>query len=422
MLQIKGATEKLQLVSSAAGNLDVSVDFAIWDLTTGLPPVDSVGDQVTNITTAATTDILAVAGANLARRVKRLAAKNKHATVSNSVTLQRVTAGPVTTEDMGPWTLLPKEALVINEAGTPFVYTANGEVKAAGSSAGVDPRTNDFRLSGVSATPVMIADSTTLSTIFLAQWKGNRLALWDGANWQLCQPSSEVSLAVTGRTTDLPFDIFAFLSAGVVTLEFLNWTSATARATTLTRQDGVWTKTGDATRRYLGSCRARSATTFHWVRSGDDLPVKLDLWNVDNRVEASFTLRALTNTWAYTVATWRQAQASVNYQVDVMVGLQEETMTAQLTATSTNATTTVPREVGIGFDSTTAFTGLAGSSTNEAAVASQQLAVAHIKHQPTIGRHFYAWLEISTALGTTTWFGDNGALRVQSGMTGSWEC
>jgi len=248
VFQIKGATEKLQLVSSAAGNLDVSVDYAIWDLTTGAPPVDSIGSQVTNIIAAATTDILSPAGANLGRRAKRIGAKNKHATVSNAVTLQRVTAGPVTTEDLGPITLLPKEALVVNEAGTPFVYTANGEVKAAGSALGVDPKTNDFRLSGVSATPIMTADNAALATIFLCQYKGNRIALWDGANWQLCVPSAEVSLAVTGRTTDLPFDVFAFLNAGVVTLEFLDWTNATTRATGLTRQDGVWTKTGAATR------------------------------------------------------------------------------------------------------------------------------------------------------------------------------
>jgi hypothetical protein len=241
-------------------------------------------------------------------------------------------------------------------------------------------------------------------------------------NWQDCAPATEISLAVTGRTTDLPFAIYAYLAAGVVTLEFQNWTNATTRATTLTRLDGVLTKTGDSTRRFLGDCRARSATTFHFVRNGDDLPCKFDLWNADNRVEFPFILRALTNTWAYTLATWRQAQGSANYQVDVMVGLQEENFLGDLMATSTNATTTVPREVGIGYDSTTAFTGVTGSSTNEAAVASQQLAHASVSHQPAIGRHFYAWLEISTASGTTTWLGDNGALRVQSGMIGSWNC
>jgi hypothetical protein len=171
----------------------------------------------------------------------------------------------------------------------------------------------------------------------------------------------------------------------------------------------------------VGSVRARSATTFHWVMNGADLPVKLDLFNADNRVEHSFTLKAGTNTWAYTIATWRQAQASANYQVDVMVGMQEEYFEATLQVTSRNSTISIARNVGIGFDSTTAFTGTTSATTNEvASIDCEQL--ARIKHQPVIGRHFYAWLEISTATGTCTWVGDDGALRIQSGLTGSYSC
>ena len=284
----------------------------------------------------------------------------------------------------------------------------------------VTPATNGFRLTGVSATPIMTADSTTLSTIFLTPFRGAQIALYNGNSWDLLS-SAEVSLAVTARTTDLPFDIYAFNSGGVVTLEFLDWTSATARATNLVRKDGVWCKTGDLTRRYVGSCRARSATTFHWVRAGVDLPAKLDLFNADNRVATSFSLIASTNTWNYTIATWRQAQGSTNYQIDVMVGLQEESFIADLQATSRNSTISVARSVGIGFDSTTAFTGVASTTTNTVASqnADQQ---ASLSHQPTIGRHFYAWLEISAATGTNTFVGDDGALNIQSGIIGSCTC
>ena len=282
------------------------------------------------------------------------------------------------------------------------------------------PARSDLRLTGVSNTPVMTSDSTSLSTIYLTPFQGSMVSLYNGSSWDLVS-SGEVSLAVTGRTTDLPFDIFAYNNAGVVTLEFLDWTSATARATGLTRQDGVWTKTGDATRRYMGSCRARSATTFHWVQAGSDAPAKLDLFNANNRVHVAFQCIATTNTWTYTTATWRQAQGSTNYQIDVMVGLQEETFNCAVRATSRNSTISVARDVGIGFDSTTAFSGLAGATTNT--VANQNAAqFGLIHHVPTIGRHFYAWLEISTATGTCTWVGDDGALRIQSGLTGTWRC
>jgi hypothetical protein len=417
---LQSATDQLELVLTAAGDVDAHVSFVDTDATVTSASDMVPGKQNLNSTTASTFQLCSSPASGKVRNVKFISVRNVHATVSNTATVQYTSSSPSGTFELFKCTLLAGEQLVCRE-GTWFHFDALGAVYSTGGVL-VDPARNDFRLSGVTATPVMTADSTSLSTIFLCQYKGNHLSLFDGTNWQDCAPAAEVSLAVTGRTTDLPFDIFAFLNAGVVTLEFTNWTNATTRATALVRLDGVLVKSGDSTRRYLGSCRPRSATAFHFVRNGDDLPCKFDLWNVTNRVEFPFVLRSLTNTWAYTLATWRQAQGSVNYQVDVMVGLQEENFLADLLVTSTNASTTVSRQVGIGFDSTTAFIGAVGSVSNPAAVASECLAHATVSHQPTIGRHFYSWLEISTATGTTTWLGDNGALRVQSGMTGSWNC
>lgn len=286
------------------------------------------------------------------------------------------------------------------------------------SSPGV-PTRNDLRLTGVTATPVMTADSTSLSTVYLTPFRGSVISLYNGASWDPIA-TAEVSLAVTGRTTDLPFDIFAYNNAGVVTLEFLNWTDATNRATGLTRQDGVWTKTGDATRRYVGTIRARSATTYHWVQSGVDLPVKFDLFNADNRVDLPFTLTATTDTWNYTTATWRQAQASANYQIDVMVGLQEEAIDILLLSSSRNSTISVDRFVGIGFDSTTVPSGVTPRASNTVANTNMSQ-IARLTHRPTIGRHLYSWMEQSLATGTCTFVGDNGsASREQSGMSGLW--
>ena len=415
MIILDSVNDTVTVVTSASGSIDVHAAIVEWDGTISTPSSEEAA-----ITTATTTTVVAAPASAKQRTVKTLNIRNKHASTSNTVTVNKVVSAVLT--ELIKCTLLAGETLVSRE-GVWFRYDSNAGVYAA-ASPGVDPRTNDFRLSGVSATPVMTADSTTLSTIFLCQWKGNRIALYDGTNWQLAIPASEVSLAVSGRTTDLPFDVFAFLSAGVVTLEFLNWTSGTARATGLTRVDGVWTKTGDATRRYLGSVRARSATTFHWVLSGTDLPVKMDLFNADNRVDFAWMLKALSPaTWAYTIATIRQAQASANYQVDVMVGLSEEILVADLLVSSANATISIGRAVGIGYDSTTAFTGENAGTINTVA-SIQSLQAAQIAHQPAIGRHFYAWNETSVATGTCTFTG-NGAVagfNQQSGMRGTWTC
>jgi hypothetical protein len=412
MILLTSTSDLLRVATSAAVTVDCHASFMDYNGTTVTP-----GRTNTAITTATTTTVVGSPGASTQRNVKSLHVRNTHATTSTLVTVLHTDG--TTVVELHECTLFSNESLEYVEGVGFRVYDANGQPKVGGLA--VDPSTNTFRLSGVSATPVMTADSTALGTIYLTQYKGNAIALYDGTNWQLVSPTSEPSLAVTGRTTDLPFDVFAYLNAGTVSLEFLNWTSATVRATGVSRVNGVWTKTGDTTRRLVGSCRARSATAFHWVTKGDDLPCKLDLWNTDNRVPIGVQLRALTNTWAYTLATWRQAQASVNYQVDLIAGLQEDYFVADLQASSRNSTISIPRQVGIGYDSTTAFTGITAATANEvASIEASQ--VASVVHQPAIGRHFYAWLEISTATGTCTWVGDDGALRLQSGMTGFWNC
>lgn len=284
----------------------------------------------------------------------------------------------------------------------------------------VEPDVNCFRLTGVSATPVMTADNNALNTIYLTPYTGNRIALYNGVSWDTVY-GAEVSLAVTGRTTDLPFDIFAYNNAGVLALEFLNWSNATARATGLTRVDGVWTKSGDATRRYVGSCRPRSATSYSWVAVGVNAPSRLDLWNYSNRLRTSWQVSTSTDSWNYTSATWRQAQGSTNYQVDLMCGVQESSFEGRLIVSSSNSSAITPcsRECGFGFDTATASSGLNGS-----VYANDDFAYEHtalITLQVPIGRHFVAWVEISNAsTGVTTWYGDNGASRVLSGMAGGW--
>lgn len=416
MLILNSTADLLRVITTAAVAIDVHASWVdLLDAATTATP----GRTNTAITTATTTTVVAASGsANTKRNVKRLNIRNVSTTASQTVTVTHFDNS--ITVELFKCTLLFGEELAFNEDGTWLVYDRFGGVKS-GPSMIVDPTTNGFRLSGVTATPVMTADSTTLSTIFLCQYKGNDIALFDGVNWQLCSPASEVSLAVTGRTTDLPFDIFAFISAGVVTLEFLNWTSATARATGLTRVDGVWTKTGDATRRYLGSCRARSATTFHHVRAGVNLPCKFDLWNTDNRVAHGFELRGTGVDYAYATAAWRQANASANYQVDIMAGLSEENFEALVLGHSLTATTSIVRYVGIGYDSTTTFTGLVVGTANPAAVSTAQTAHAAITHLPAIGRHFYSWMEFG-GTGVTFRFNNNVANVSMAGMTGFWMC
>jgi hypothetical protein len=101
------ATDKLQLITSAAGNVDVVVAFVDAASSTLVP--SGSGTQVTNITTAATTDILATPAASTTRAVEFISIRNKHASIVNDVTVVHDKAG--TDTEIHKETLQPGEML-----------------------------------------------------------------------------------------------------------------------------------------------------------------------------------------------------------------------------------------------------------------------------------------------------------------------
>lgn len=88
-----GTADKLQLTSSSASALDVDVSY--MDASNAVPPVvqgDTMGRQVTAISSATTTDICAGPASNEIRNVKEINIVNKGAS-ANTVTIVRDVAG-----------------------------------------------------------------------------------------------------------------------------------------------------------------------------------------------------------------------------------------------------------------------------------------------------------------------------------------
>ena len=80
---LNSATDKLQLTTSSAANIDVHCSFVDLNGTTVTP-----GKQNTAIASAAaTTDICATPGASTIRNVKMINIRNKHASTSCDVTV-----------------------------------------------------------------------------------------------------------------------------------------------------------------------------------------------------------------------------------------------------------------------------------------------------------------------------------------------
>lgn len=84
MLLLLSITDKIQVVTSAAATLDVIA--SIQDKTTATGALSSVS-QRTAITTATTTDVVAVPGSGVERNIVEMTIHNKHASLATDVTV-----------------------------------------------------------------------------------------------------------------------------------------------------------------------------------------------------------------------------------------------------------------------------------------------------------------------------------------------
>lgn len=279
----------------------------------------------------------------------------------------------------------------------------------------------DGRLTLTSGTAVTTGDVTAATTIYYTPYKGNRIALYDGATW-VYRTFSEISIALGTISNNTNYDVFVYDNAGTVTIDTLvAWSTATARATAIVLQDGVYVKNGATTRRYIGTFRTTSTTTT------EDSESKRFLWNMNNRVQRSLRVTDTTNSWTYTTATIRQANGSTANQVAMVRGVNEDAVDAVLIANVRNTNTAAAWGIGVGLDSTTAYaSGMPQYRTEQPDTSSGSGATAigmtsAYNGFPGLGYHYLAWLEVSQAVGTTTWFGDSGDATFggQSGLSGS---
>ncbi len=287
---------------------------------------------------------------------------------------------------------------------------------AAGTEGGGDPaHTFQARLSLTSGVAITTADVTGAGTIYLVPFKGNQIALYDGAAWVTHTLSAQLSLALTA-TSGKPYDVFVYDNAGTPTLETLVWTNDTTRGTALTTQDGVLAKTGALTRRYVGTFYASGTDTT------EDSRAKRYLWNYYNRARRLMLVTEATNSWTYDGGSGiRIARAASTNKLQFVVGVTEDEVTARLVVAS-KLTDDEAGVVGIGLDSVAAFAsgslfgpGQINSTSSDLEIA---LGASLTTYGIAPGFHYLAWLE-NADNGTATFYGDTPAsLAGQSGISG----
>jgi len=285
----------------------------------------------------------------------------------------------------------------------------------AGTTLGL-PSTTQGRLTLTSGTPVTTSDVLAATTVYFTPFRGNHISLYYNSMWGDFV-FSEVNVAVPA-TTSTPFDLFAYWSGSAVVLETVNWTNSTTRATAIAYQDGIPVKSGDSTRKYLGT----GCTTGVSGQTEDSERGTVSmtggnrlLWNYYNRVSRNISVIDTTNNWVYSTATWRQANAGAGSgnKVQCVIGIAEELLEVVVQGLESDTVASTPA-IGVGIDSTTVNS--AKTFVNGSSSLNGLTLVAFYRGYPVVGLHNINWLEIGSGSGTTTWYGNAGATQVQSGM------
>ena len=278
-------------------------------------------------------------------------------------------------------------------------------------SGGVAPNNrSDGRLTLTTGTPVTTSDVTAATTLYYTPYIGNGISLYDGSTaWDMVT-FSELSIAVPASTSQM-YDVFCYNNSGTATLELTAWTNDTTRATALTYQDGVYVKTGATTRKYLGSFR----TTAVSGETEDSAANRL-VWNYYNRVRREMLVTESTNSWTYSTATMRQANANTANQLGIVLGIAEDSIEVMvLVRSNTSGATTRATATGIGIDST--------STTSSSMTRFDQQNTGSLNVGKPIsfytgyqlGYHYFVWLEYGAGADTQTWY-SNSSISYLSGI------
>jgi len=237
--------------------------------------------------------------------------------------------------------------------------------------------------------------------------------LYDGSSGWDAVAFTELSLALTAGTASRPHDVFVYNNSGTATLELTAWTNDTTRATALTTQNGVYVKTGDTTRLYLGTIYLDGSKQCSYlvggVAAGGTAGV-IGFWNMYNRVRWATFSGDNTDSWSYTTGTWRAANNSSTLRTFFVVGIDGDLVDGRYLYAS-NYTGSTGRNA-IGYDSTSSPYDAMGIAT--AGPAGAQSAMIGSIIRPASGYHYVTALEYGAT--TVTWYGDVGLATVQSGL------
>jgi len=184
----------------------------------------------------------------------------------------------------------------------------------------------------------MTSNVTSASTVIVTLFNGNLISLWTGSAWQT-RTFSETSISISGFAANSVWDVFAFWTGSAVSFETLIWTNQTTRATAVTLQDGVWCKSGDKTRRYVGSFGTTGVTgQTEFVITADAATrnTSILIFSASNQARAQVLSNISIGSWTYSSTTIRPIGNLTAFNVQMLSGLVGNTAEIDLQASGTD--------------------------------------------------------------------------------------
>jgi hypothetical protein len=264
---------------------------------------------------------------------------------------------------------------------------------------------NDFRLTFEDGVPVSSTDQTAKTILYLTpSGTGNLIDLYNADGTPTTVASGQ-PLIVLPNTVGTMYDVFAYLLNGTVVLELSFWSGLATRAVPLAlTTNGVWVKSGDPTRRFLG-CVATGGVAG---QSADSETTRL-LWNAYNQVDKYAVRVESTSSWAGSNnGVWRLMNNSGSNSIQIVIGLPGVPVSVDLNLTVSCNTASIAHGVGLGLDSATAITAKIGAGVLPALTSHSPMRAAGVL-MPTPGLHTYNVLENSNSGAVSTFFGSGNA-------------
>lgn len=271
------------------------------------------------------------------------------------------------------------------------------------------------RLTLESNVPISEGGQIGKSIVYYTPHLGSNISLYNTTTgkWDTLD-FSQTSITLSGLISDKNYDIFGYNNLGVLTLELSAWNSDTVRSVSITMQNGVYCKSTNLSRRYLGTIRTNSSNT-----TSDSISERL-VWNMNNRAVRKVLKETAAGPWTYSSSTWR-ALNNTQSKIGVVSGLPSLiNLTSSILFAAPQSGATLFYNLGIAKNaSTIPLIGTRYQSYNDA--VQTQLSTMLIDNT-YIGYQYYYPVEYVTATSTiATLYGGN-TTSYFGGIHGTWEC